>query len=563
MNDIKNTAVCDKKVPLVLKNASIINVFTREIEQGDIAICEDVILGIGNYVGEKEIDCTGLYVSPGFMDAHVHIESSMVTPENFSNLVIGCGTTTVIADPHEIANILGIKGIEFMINNSKKSAVDIFFMLPSCVPAVSFEDNGACLNAEELKKLSKNKKVLGLGEVMDVQAVLNAEPSMTEKLSLFRDKNIDGHCPNLNKENLNAYIAAGIKTDHECSTYEEALEKVRRGMYVMLREGSAARNIRAVIKAVREENFNRFVFCTDDRHIEDLVEEGSINHCLKIAIKEGLDPIMAIAMATINVANCYGLKKRGAIAPGYKADLVVLKNLSDIDIVKVIKDGKETNAKLKASRITSKSSINMSKVEEENFKIKCKTSTINLIKLVPNSLETAKEERKVTGDKAGNVYKVEGRDILKIGVFERHKNTGKYSLGFIEGLGLKNAALAQTIAHDSHNLLVVGDNDEDMKIAVNSLIDLGGGIVFVSKGEVKGALSLPIGGILSPSDPEKVLESIRNLNSLARDYGVKKEYDAFLTLGFIALPVIPEIKITARGLFDYNKFDFIDLFCDT
>lgn len=549
-----------EKASLVLKNASIINVFTQEVEKGDIAICEDIIIGIGNYHGEEEIDCTGLYVAPGFMDAHVHIESSMVTPENFSELVIGCGVTTVIADPHEIGNVLGIEGIEFMIKNSEKSAIDMFFMLPSCVPAVEFEDNGAYLGAEELRKLLEREEVLGLGEVMDVPAVLNGNTSMMEKLSLFKEKNIDGHCPNLKDKDLNVYISAGIKTDHECSSYEEALEKVRRGMYVMLREGSAAKNIKGLIKAVTNENYHRFVFCTDDRHIEDLVEEGSINHCLKVAIAEGLEPIKAISMCTINVADCYGLKNRGAIAPGYKADLVILKDIYKIDILNVIKNGKLAVKRDMVSDITSKSSINMRKVNDETFKIKYKSSSINVIKLIPGSLETIKEKRNVHGNEEGYVYNVEGTDILKIGVFERHKNTGKYSLGFIEGLGLKGCAIAQTIAHDSHNLLVVGDDDGDMKIAVNALIDLGGGIVFVREGKVEEKLELPIGGIISPLDPKLVLDKIKKLSSLASKYGVSKEYDAFLTLGFLALPVIPELKITARGLFDYNNFKFIDLF---
>lgn len=552
-------AVGKESAPLVLKNAQIINVFTHTIEENDIAINGDRIVGIGKYKGSEEIDCSGLYVAPGFIDAHVHIESSMVTPEVFSQLLINKGVTTAIVDPHEIGNVLGKSGISFMLENSKKSVMDLFFMLPSCVPCTEFEDAGAKLLAEDLESFLKEKRVLGLGEVMDTPAVVNCDVEMLRKLKVFEDSNIDGHCPGISDENLNAYLCSHIKTDHECSTYEEALKKVQRGMYVMLREGSATKNLKDLLPAVNNNNYSRFLFCTDDRHIEDLIDEGTIDNAIRMAIEEGLDPIKAFTMASYNAAACYGLVDRGAIAPGLKADLVIFEDLNKLNIKKVLKDGKIYKEEISFASYNLGNSINLKSVNREAFKLDVRGEYVNTIKLIPHSVETLIGRAKIITE--GNYVKgIACEDYLKIAVLERHKNTGKMTVGFVEGLGLKNCTIAQSIAHDSHNIIVAGDNDEDMTLAVNTIISLHGGIVLVSNGKVLEALSLPIGGLITSEDPYLVSKKLKNLTRLGREYGVKKDFDPFLTLGFLALPVIPEIKITARGLFHYKKFSFIDLF---
>ena len=560
-----NVAMKRIKATLVLKNASIINVFTQIIEKNDIAINDDTIVGIGNYDGICEIDCSGLFVTPGFIDSHVHIESSMVTPEIFSHLVIKRGVTSIIADPHEIANVLGEEGLEFMLSSSEKAVIDTFFMLPSCVPTVDFEDNGAILKANVLSKFIDNPKILGLGEVMDVNAVISCNESMMQKIVMAsqRDKNIDGHCPKVGVKELNAYLCAKISTDHECIDADEALEKIRLGMYVMLREGSAAKDLVNLLPAVTSENYHRFLFCTDDRHIEDLMQEGSIDNCIRIAIREGLDPIKAYTIASFNAANCYNLRDRGAIAPGYKANLVIFEDLNKLKIKDVIVDGNININKSTYPKMACKKSVNLDFVKEDLFHIEARGSKVNVIKVKPGALTTTREKRNISSVD-GLIKKVieDGEVINKIAVIERHKNSGKHNVGFIEGFGLKGATIAQTIAHDSHNIIVIGDNDKDMEVAVNSIISINGGIVIVANGKLVNFLSLPIAGLMTYERPEIVLEKIAKLNSAARKYGIKNGIDPFLTLGFMALPVIPNLKITARGLFDYSSFQFIDLFAD-
>lgn len=553
-NDI-DVAMARLKADLVLKNASIINVFTQTIDKGDIAISKDTIIGIGKYEGICELDCTGLFVTPGFIDAHVHIESAMVTPEIFSQIVIKRGVTTVVADPHEIANVMGNKGIKFMLRNSSNSVIDNYFMLPSCVPAVDFEDNGATLDAKKLAKFCHHPKILGLGEVMDVNTVTSGKKDMLDKIEMIRkiNKTIDGHCPKVNQKELNAYLCTGIKTDHECTEPNEALNKVKNGMYVMMREGSQARDLINLLPAVTKENYHRFIFCTDDRHIEDLIEEGSIDNSIRIAIKEGMNPVMAYTIASFNAAKCYQLHDRGAIAPGMKADLVILSDLEKCKINKVMKNGKFYNESNTYTKVKKKNSIHLKKINTNLFKIKGEGEYVHVIKVNPGSLKTTKVKRKV---------KHMGKSINKIAVIERHKNTGKYFTGFIEGLSLEKAAIAQTIAHDSHNIIVVGDNDKDMEVAVNRLIDMSGGIVFVSEGMVLEFISLPIAGIMTDENPKDVFIKVKRLNLIARKHGIKEGIDPFITLSFMALPVIPEIKITARGLFDYNRFEFISLFSE-
>lgn len=560
-----DAAAAKEKSDIVLKNGFIINVFDQSIEKNDVAIKGNCIIGIGKYDGKEEVDCTGLYISPGFIDSHVHIESSMMTPFNFSKVVIEKGVTTVIADPHEIANVMGLEGIRFMIDDACKAPSDIFFMLPSCVPATDFEDNGAKLDASMLSKLIKDEHVLGLGEVMDVPSVIEGKDEIIDKINLFKGRVIDGHCPEISDKWLNAYLSAGITTDHESSTCEEALKKVRRGMYVLVREGSAAKNLKSVIKAVNDNNYHRFLFCTDDRHIEDLIEEGSIDYCIRKAVKEGINPVRAVTMATYNAAECYGLKKRGAVAPGYKADLVILEDLNSVKIKSVIKDGKiydKNSFPSAAYTKTVKNTMNMDCIDERELKIPKEGDFVNVIKIVPDSIYTLKEKKKAVPDESGMyVQKVDDRSVIKIGVFERHKKTGRKALGYIEGLGIKNCAVAQTIAHDSHNIIAAGDNDEDMALAVNSVIQRGGGIAFVSDRKLLHYISLPIGGLITYEDTQKLLSDMIKIKETAKEHGISNNIDPFLTLGFMALPVVPQIKITSRGIFDYDTFKFINLFC--
>lgn len=555
----KRCNIDKEKCDLVLKNAQYINVFTEELSYGDIGIVDNIIIGIGNYTGNIEIDCTGKMVSPGFIDGHVHIESSMVTPRLYGDIALKSGVTTVIADPHEIANILGKSGIEFMIEDSKKTPLDIYYMMPSCVPAVDFEENGGFVGAEDLKTFIIEKEVLGLGEVMDVSAVINLKPSMMDKLDLFKDMIIDGHSPHISFANLNQYILSGIKTDHECSTIKEALEKINLGMYVLIREGSAAKNIRDLIGAINDRNFRRFLFCTDDRHIEDIMETGSIDNAIRCAIDLGIDPIKAYIIGTYNGFSCYGLKNKGAIAPGYIADLVILNDYKKVVIDTVIKSGKiyKTN-EIKYNDTRFKNTIILENLDKEVFKVKSQGKNINIIEVIPNSLET---KILVLNTNASNGYvDMTGYDdILKVGVFERHKGTNHRSIGFIKGLGLKNCSIAQSIAHDSHNIIVVGDNDNDMAIAVNELKLIGGGIAIVSGGKLINCLSLEVGGVMTSSSVNGVYEEVKRLNSCVKDYGLKPGIDPFITLSFMSLPVIPNIKLTTRGLFSYETFGFIPL----
>lgn len=548
------------KADLVLKNASIINVFMQEIEVNDVAIVDNKIVGIGKYSGEKEIDCTGKYVTPGFINGHVHIESSMVTPEVFSHLAIRKGETTSVVDPHEIANVLGEDGIKFMLENSKKGVTDLLFMLPSCVPATPVEDNGALLNAKELSHFIDDERVLGLGEVMDVPSVVNANGNMLDKVEMAKHKNIDGHCPSILNNELNAYLSCEIKTDHECATYQEALEKVKRGMYVLLREGTATKNLIDLLPAINDNNYQRFLFCTDDRHIDDMMVEGTIDNAVRIAIREGMNPVRALTIASYNAAACYGLKNKGAVAPGFIADLIIFDDLNKIDIKHILKDGRIYDEEISYSKQNVRPSMNINEINVDCFKVEAKSECVNVIKLIPHSVETLSEKRKVIVE-GKYVKEVEGNDILKVAVFERHKNTGKYSVGYLSGLGLKNCSIAQTISHDSHNIIVVGDNDKDMEVAVNALIKSGGGITMASEGKVLGSVELPIAGLMTSEDPLVVSEKVKGLADLGRKYGVKDDFDPFLTLGFMSLGVIPSLKITPRGLFEYSKFDFIDLFC--
>ncbi len=567
MNTINAVKVAksEKKAELVLKNCLILNVFNEKIEKGDIAIENGLIVGIGNYEGEKEVNINWKYVCPGFIDGHVHIESSMVTPSQFAKTVVPKGTTTIIEDPHEIANVCGISGIEYILNNSKDLPLDIFIMLPSCVPATDFENSGAKLLASDLKPLLNNKNVLGLGEVMNYVGVINNDSSLHEKLNIANGLVIDGHSPKLFGKELNAYISAGVKTDHECVDIAEMEEKISKGMYVHIREGSATKNLKDLIKGVKSSNSRRIIFCTDDKHPGDIKNEGHINYNVKLAIKEGIEPVKAIQMATLNAAECYRLYDRGAIAPGYIADILVLDNLQDINILKVYKNGKlvAENKKLnfKVHSITDKSVLDSVKLKDAaniSFDIYLKSSTVNVIQLIEHSNITKKVTRRV--DIKNNKYiNNSDIDILKLAIIERHKLTGNVGLGLVEGYGLKNGAIALTIAHDSHNILVIGDNDTDMHVAITELNKVKGGITICQNGKVLSTLQLEVAGLMTDSPIENVEEKIIEMVVIARKMGVNEGFDPFVSLAFLSLPVIPELKLTDCGLFDTNLFKFIDV----
>lgn len=559
-----NIAMKKEKADLVIKNANIINVFTKEILKGDIAIYMDQIVGIGDYSGTLEIDATGKYVCPGLIDSHLHIESTMVPPAEFAKAIIPHGTTTIIADPHEIANVCGINGINFMLNQSKALPLNVYFMMPSCVPSTPFENNGADLSAELIESFLSNERILGLGEVMDYPSVINGSEEILKKINLFDDKIIDGHSPNLNGKELNAYRGAGIITDHECSTIEEAMDRLRLGMYLQIREGSAAKNLDSIIKGMLEKhlNFDRCIFCTDDKHLEDIRVEGHINHNVKRAIALGIDPIEAIAMATINAAQCYKLKRLGAIAPGYSADLIILNSLQDFNIDKVLFRGAIVFEENKlvvdiVSKIEDRNvfkTVRIQHISAEDLKINLENNRATIIGLKANELITQKEISQV---KVVDGEFIPDENFSKIAVIERHKATKNIGLGIVSKFNIKNGAIASTVAHDSHNLIVIGDNDADMLMAIEELKRANGGYTVVSKGEIKGTLELPIAGLMSDKPCEYVENTVKKMLEEAFKLGINRKIDPFITLSFLALPVIPEIRITDQGLFDVTKFKFI------
>lgn len=552
-----------EKAPLVLKNCQVVNVFNGQIDRGDIAIHEGTILGVGDYEGIEEIDMTGKYVCPGFIDGHVHIESSYLTPPQFAKLVMPMGTTTIIADPHEIANVCGMDGIRYMLDASEKLPLDVYVMLPSCVPCTDFENSGACLLASDLEGLMDDDHVLGLGEMMNYPGVIEGHPVVHDKLTLMKDHPIDGHAPLLAGEALNAYIAAGIKTDHECTTKEELLEKVGKGMYVHIREGSATRNLSALIGGVTEANSRRILFCTDDKEPMDILEEGHIDHNVRKAISLGLNPITAIQMASLNSAECYGLKKTGAIAPGYGADLLVLSDLETVAIEQVYKkgvlvaEGGQALFEAKPSKDDRvQNTVHIGEVADIALDLPVPSGVANVIKLIDHEIITDAVVRKVATED-GHFVHDDRLDILKFAVVERHKGTGNVGLGLLEGYGLIHGAIGLTIGHDSHNLIVVGDNDEDMRLVIETLKNQAGGSCLCMDGQVLDTLPLEVGGIMTDASLEAVTEKVIDMNRLAKDMGVNRNIEPFMTLAFMALPVIPELKLTDKGLFDVRRFDFI------
>lgn len=569
MSNIINVARGLEKADLVIKNANIVNVLSEEIHKGDIAICDGVIAGIGeNYSGEKEIDINGAYVTPSFIDGHVHLESTMMLPKEFAKTVLPAGTTTVIIDPHEISNVLGLHGISFMHEAVKDLPMNVYTMLPSCVPATPFETSGFDLNSYDLSLLIDKPWVLGIAEMMNFPGVLNHDKNVMAKLELAksRGKRIDGHAPYLSGKDLCGYIASGVKSDHECTTPEEAIEKLRLGVFVMIREGTAAKDLDALIPVLKTSNTRKCIFVTDDRHPADLKEH--INGMVRRVVEAGVDPIKAVQVASLNTAEYFGLKDLGAIAPGYKADLLVLPDLKTFKPDIVLKDGQVVaqDGKLAVEipendAIATRNSVNVRWITMDDFKIQTEgdgVKKVRALEVIPHQLITKSvmsDVKVIDGNAVSNVE----TDTLKICVIERHRATGNIGKGFVKGFNLKCGAIASTVAHDSHNMIVIGTNDFDMYTAAVALIKCQGGKVVVKDGEIISQLPLPIAGLMSDKEFDFVVEKCDELNKAAYSIGCKLE-DPFMTMGFLSLPVIPELKITDKGVFDTNKFDFVDIF---
>ena len=588
MSNIINTARGLEKADLVIKNANIINVLSEEIYRADIAIKDGIIAGVGSgYSGEKEIDINGAYVSPSFIDGHVHLESTMMLPQEFAKIVLPAGTTTVIIDPHEISNVLGLHGISFMHEVVKDLPIDVYTMLPSCVPATPFETSGFDLTSYDLSLLIDKPWVLGLAEMMNFPGVLNQDKNVMAKLELAKSYNkcIDGHAPYLSSKDLCAYIASGVKSDHECTTPDEAIEKMRLGMYIMIREGTAAKDLEALLPVLKECNTRKCIFVTDDRHPEDLKEH--INGMVRRAVEAGVPPVKAVQIASLNTAEYFGLKNLGAIAPGYKADMLILPDLKTFKPDIVIKNGKIAveNGKLisklpERNTIETRNSVNVRWITPDDFVIPAGAKEVKALEVIPNQLITKSvvSEIKI---KDGNAVSNIDNDTLKICVIERHRATGNIGKGFVKGFNLKCGAIASTVAHDSHNMIVIGTNDgnteiggligsnidsfweetndDDMYTAAVALIKCQGGKVVVRDGEIISSLPLPIAGLMSDRDFDFVISKCHELNQAAHSIGCTLE-DPFMTMGFLSLPVIPELKITDKGVFDTNKQEFTNIF---
>jgi adenine deaminase len=552
---------------IVLKNGKIVNVLSGEIYPADIALFQDKIAGIGTYQGKIEIDISGKYLAPGFIDGHMHLESSMVTVSEFAKAVVPHGTTTIIIDPHEIANVLGAEGILYILKSSKYNPISVYLMLPSCVPATHLETAGAELKAVDLYSFFNDKWVLGLAEMMNYPGVLMKDGDVLDKLKIATNKQIDGHSPGLSGKELNAYIAAGIASDHECTTIEEAQEKLRLGMYVMMREGTVTKNLRDLLPLVTPLNIDRLIFVTDDRTPFDLMTEGHIDSMIRMAIAFGIEPTMAIRMATINTAKYFHLEQHGAIAPGYYADIVVLDDLQSCRVNMVFKQGKKVaeNGEMiipetPRPAVHIRSSINVKWLYETDFQIPAKSGKCRIIGHIPQQIITHQllmdpkiENGLVTADIS--------RDILKLAVIERHNASGNIGLGLLKGFGLKSGALGTSVAHDSHNIIVIGTNDNDMLTAAVQIIKMQGGLVVVDKNQVIQSLPLPIAGLISDKPLLEVKNKLEAVNQAAKSLGAIPN-DPFMALSFLALPVIPELKLTDKGLVDVIKFSLVNLFVE-
>jgi len=563
--------VAANRIPadLVIKNCQVADVYNASIIKGDIAICEGLVAGVGKYEGYSEIDANDQYAAPGFIDSHMHVESSYVSPEELGRLIVPHGTTTIIADPHEITNVCGLSGLDYMIEASKGTALDIKWMLPSCVPATPFEHAGAAITAEDMKRIIGRDEILGLGEFMNFPGVVNASSDVLDKLlvAINNGKPIDGHSPDLAGNALNAYVSAGIHTDHECTTVEEMQDRLVRGMYILMRQGSACHNLKELLKAVTPQNSRRCLLCSDDCQPKTILSIGHLDNHLRICSNAGIDPLIAIQMASLNAAECYGLKDRGAIAPGLRADIVLMDNLTDFNVKRVFIAGQEAAAdgnyllSVNQHDISStKGRFHVKDFYKDKLKLTIHSDKANVITVIPGGVVTRKETAEIKRDENGHFVYDPSKDIVKIAVVERHHNTGNVAVALLKGYGMKTGAIALSIAHDSHNIIVVGVNDDDMAFAVQKLIDQDGGIVIVNGHKVLESLPLPISGLMSDQRGEWVDKKLTRLHQIAvNSLGINEQLEPVMTLCFMALPVIPELKLTDMGLFDVNKFDFIPI----
>jgi len=562
------------KADLLLRNGRVIDVFSCQIERKDVAIWQGLIVGFGDYSAREVIDLEGAFLSPGLIDGHVHVESSLVTLPHFARSVVVRGTTTVVIDPHEIANVLGRDGIRLMAESAAGLPLNVFLMIPSCVPATGLETSGASLGARDLKTLLKEPWALGLAEMMNFPGVIGADSKVLKKIEAAKGKRIDGHAPLLSGKGLYAYISAGIRSDHECTTLKEAREKLASGMWIMIREGTTARNLKDLLPLVTPENSRRFLFVTDDRHPRELIEEGHIDFLVRKAIEAGLSPLSAIQMATLNAAEYFKLEGLGAIAPGYRADLVTFDHLSSLQVDKVFKDGvlvaKEgrllhepcegwTNNPLGAKGYSkARRTIRIGELSKKNLILRSSVPFAKVIQVIPGQILTQKALKQVVL-KEGIALPHVKEDILKIVVIERHKGTGNVGIGFVQGFGLKRGAIGSSVAHDSHNLVVVGTSDEEIWVAIKAIERMGGGLVVVSEEEIRSAVELPVAGLMAELSVSEMDEHLSRLNRAAKELGSRLD-DPFMVLSFLSLPVIPELKITDKGLVDVNRFKIVSVF---
>ncbi|MBC1553833.1 adenine deaminase [Listeria booriae] len=553
---------------VVIKNGRIVNVFSGEVYDGDVAIKSGYIVGIGEFNEAAEmIDANGQFIVPGFIDAHVHVESAMVPPSEFARVLLPNGVTTIVTDPHEIANVAGAKGIEFMLDDAATSPLDMYVMLPSSVPATPFEHNGATLAASDLRPLYQHEKVIGLAEVMDFPSVAAGHADMLQKI-VDAEKHggrIDGHGAGLSKADLNNYLAVGIRTDHESTTADEAMDRLRAGMFVMLREGTVGRDLLQTLPAVTVKNSHRFCFCTDDKLIDDLLEEGSINYNVRLAIANGIDSVTAIQMATINAATCHKLPRIGAVAAGYQADILFLQDLETVTITKVMKrgqvvvaDGIREESRFEKTEVPFASPAIRHTLTLADLELRLASEKANVIGMQPNSLFTEHLVEQIVA--RDGVFQISTEnDQLKMVVVERHRGTGCVGVGIVKGFGIQHGAIATTVAHDSHNIVAVGSSDADIMLAIRHITELGGGIAVVHDGKVAADLALPIAGLLSVEPYEQIQKRLELLNHAFHDISAAEGFDPFLTLSFLTLPVIPQLKLTDQGLFDFSRFGFIEV----
>ena len=548
-----------EKAELVLKNARIVNVFTREILNGDIAIENGLISGIGSYEGKKEINLEGRYVCPGLIDSHLHLESTLVTPAELVTVAARHGTTTFIVDPHESANVSGLKGIDYILDQTEDVEANVFVMMPSCVPATAIDDNGCTITAQDMVPYLNNRRILGLGEVMDYISVVTADEAMHSKLDLFRERVRDGHAPFLAESDLQAYVMAGITTDHECSDFDYAMRERRCGMTVHIREGSAARNLKAIVSGIVRNQMNGegFCFCTDDKHIEDIEKEGHIDHNVRKAIKLGMNPIDAICMATINSAKCYGLRRLGAVATGYQADFLVLDDLENMTIHDVYYNGQridqDSEIRVRECPAELKNTVHVGNFTVDDLTLESPDGSFHVIGMQEGEITTVRKRVQLFA--GPGVFHADA-DYQKIAVIERHKATGKTGVGIVSGFGIRGGAIASSVSHDSHNIIVIGDNDQDMALAVQELIRTQGGYTLIADHQVFDTLELPVMGLMSDAGFRYSHIKLKRMIEKAHEMGVPDGIAPFITLSFMALPVIPEIRITPRGIYDVCTGEF-------